>query len=83
MLIFFSCFRCSPPISDYDVFNEGKTQSFFDSQKAVMAICTYLEGVKKCVEELSENQLLEHFTKLLLVSILSIFLLFYQTTRLL
>uniref|UniRef100_A0A3P8TIM9 Sugar phosphate phosphatase n=1 Tax=Amphiprion percula TaxID=161767 RepID=A0A3P8TIM9_AMPPE len=59
----------NPPISDYDVFNEGKTQSFFESQQAVMALCTYLEGVKKNIDELSRNQLFEHFNKLLLVSL--------------
>lgn len=62
------CFRFSPPINDYDVFNEGKTQGYFESQQAVMALCTYLEGVKKTVEELSKTQLFEHFYKLLQVS---------------
>ena len=57
-------------MSNFDVFNEGKTQSFFDSQQAVMALCTYLEGVNKNMEELSKNQLLEYFNKLLQVSIL-------------
>ena len=63
------CFSFSPPISDYDVFNEGKTQSFFESQQAVMALCTYLEGVNKNMEKLSKNQLFEHFNKLLQVSV--------------
>ncbi|KAK2890132.1 hypothetical protein Q8A73_018432 [Channa argus] len=62
-------FWLNPPISGYDPFNEGKTQGFFESQQAVMALCTYLEGVKKCMDELSKNQLLEHFNKLLLVSL--------------
>lgn len=64
------CFHCSPPINDYDVFNEGKTQSFFESQQAVMTLCTYLEGVNKNMEETSKSQLLEHFNKLLKVSTL-------------
>uniref|UniRef100_UPI0037E79298 damage-control phosphatase ARMT1 n=1 Tax=Semicossyphus pulcher TaxID=241346 RepID=UPI0037E79298 len=59
----------NPPISDYDVFNEGKTQSFFESQQAVMALCTHLEGVNKNMEEFSKNQLFEHFNKLLQVSL--------------
>ncbi|XP_008276879.1 damage-control phosphatase ARMT1 [Stegastes partitus] len=59
----------NPPISDFDVFNEGKTQSFFESQQAVMALCTYLEGVNKNMEELSKNQLFEHFSRLLQVSL--------------
>ncbi|KAM9840555.1 damage-control phosphatase ARMT1 [Aulostomus maculatus] len=59
----------NPPISDYDVFNEGKTQSFFESQQAVMALCTHVEGVKKTIEDLPENLLGEHFNKLLLVSL--------------
>uniref|UniRef100_A0A3Q0RJC5 Sugar phosphate phosphatase n=1 Tax=Amphilophus citrinellus TaxID=61819 RepID=A0A3Q0RJC5_AMPCI len=59
----------NPPISDFDVFNEGKTQSFFESSQAVMALCTYLEGIKKNVEELSESQLFELFSKLVQVSL--------------
>ncbi|KAL3052453.1 hypothetical protein OYC64_005071 [Pagothenia borchgrevinki] len=59
----------NPPISDYDVFNEGKTQSFFESQQAVMTICTHLEGVNSNIENLSKNQLFEHFDKLLQVSL--------------
>lgn len=61
-------FYFSPPINDYDVFNEGKTQSFFQSQSAVMTLCTYLEDIKKKLKDLSQNQLLEHFNKLLQVS---------------
>lgn len=68
-------FRFSPPISDYDVFNEGKTQSFFQSQNAVMTLCTYLEDIKK-LKDLSQNQLLEYFNKLLQVSILKMTLLY-------
>ncbi|CAB1447012.1 unnamed protein product [Pleuronectes platessa] len=59
----------NPPISDYDVFNEAKTQSYFESQQAVMALCTYLGGVNKSKEELSKNQLLDTFNKLLKVSL--------------
>ncbi|XP_041662098.1 damage-control phosphatase ARMT1 [Cheilinus undulatus] len=59
----------NPPISDYDVFNEGKTQSYFESQQAVMALCTYMEEVSKNMEGISKNQLLDHFNKLLQVSL--------------
>ncbi|CAN9507486.1 unnamed protein product [Ophioblennius macclurei] len=59
----------NPPINDYDVFNEGKTQSFFESQQAVMILCTYLEGITKNIEELSKPQMFEHFNKLLQVSL--------------
>lgn len=34
-----------------------------------MALCTYLQGIKKNMEESSKNQLFEHFNKLLQVSI--------------
>lgn len=66
--ILYFCFYFSPPISDYDVFNEGKTQSFFQSQDAVMTLCTYLEDINKKLKDLSQNQLFEHFNKLLQVS---------------
>ncbi|XP_061602482.1 damage-control phosphatase ARMT1 [Cololabis saira] len=59
----------NPPISDFDVFNEAKTQSFYASQQAVMALCTYLEDVRKNMEKLSKNLLLEHFNTLLQVSL--------------
>ncbi|XP_077366773.1 damage-control phosphatase ARMT1 [Festucalex cinctus] len=57
----------NPPISGYDVFNEGKTQSFFESQQAIMALCTYFESFNKKREDMSENELQEYFNKLLQV----------------
>ncbi|KAL3979711.1 small subunit ribosomal protein S36 [Sarotherodon galilaeus] len=59
----------NPPISDFDVFNEGKTQGFTESSQAVMSLCTYLEGINNNIEELSKNQLFEHFSKLMQVSL--------------
>ncbi|XP_061610104.1 damage-control phosphatase ARMT1 [Phyllopteryx taeniolatus] len=59
----------NPPISGYDVFNEGKTQSFFESQQAIMALCTYFEAFKKKMEDIAENHLQEYFNKLLQVSL--------------
>ncbi|XP_041831667.1 damage-control phosphatase ARMT1 [Melanotaenia boesemani] len=59
----------NPPITDFDVFNEGKTQSFYESQQAVMALCTYLEDIHKNMGKLSKNQLFEHFNKVFQVSL--------------
>lgn len=59
----------NPPITDFDVFNEGKTQSFYESQQAVMALCTYLEDIHKNMGNLSKNQLFEHFNKVFQVSL--------------
>ncbi|XP_056150756.1 damage-control phosphatase ARMT1 [Lampris incognitus] len=59
----------NPPISDFDVFNEGKTQSFFESQQAVIALCTYLQDVNTNMGKLSKDQLQEQFHKLLQVSL--------------
>ncbi|XP_033873383.1 damage-control phosphatase ARMT1 isoform X1 [Acipenser ruthenus] len=61
--------KLNPPICDFDVFEEGKTHSFFESQQAIMAICTYLQGLHKNMEDLSEEQLLEQFLKLVQVSL--------------
>ncbi|KAJ8409699.1 hypothetical protein AAFF_G00217580 [Aldrovandia affinis] len=61
--------RLNPPICDFDVFKEAKTQSFFESQQAIMAICTYLQGLMKNMDDLSETQLLDQFLKLLQVSL--------------
>ncbi|KAM8846342.1 damage-control phosphatase ARMT1 isoform 1-T1 [Synchiropus picturatus] len=59
----------NPPICDYDVFNEGKTRSFFESQQAMMALCSHFESINKNVEELSDDHLQEHFYTLLKVSL--------------
>ncbi|CAL8317993.1 unnamed protein product [Boreogadus saida] len=59
----------NPPISGFDAFQEAKTQSYFESQRAVMALCTHLEGLRKTVAGLPEDQLLEHFDRLLQVSL--------------
>lgn len=59
----------NPPINEFDVFNEGKTQSFFESQQATTALCTYLETAKKDKDGLSKNQVFDHFIKLLQVSL--------------
>ncbi|KAL0967785.1 hypothetical protein UPYG_G00256890 [Umbra pygmaea] len=59
----------NPPISDFDVFHECKTQSFFESQQAVIALCTYLQGIYRNIDDLSETQLMEVFHKLLQVSL--------------
>ncbi|XP_068198063.1 damage-control phosphatase ARMT1 [Antennarius striatus] len=58
-----------PPISDYDVFNEGKTRTYFESQQAVMSLCSYFEGVRQNMEGLAQNQLFEYFNSLLQVSL--------------
>ncbi|NP_001087371.1 damage-control phosphatase ARMT1 [Xenopus laevis] len=57
----------SPPISKYDVFREGKIESFFQSQPAIIALCTYLQELKKNMAALSENQKQEELYKLLQV----------------
>ncbi|XP_053321531.1 damage-control phosphatase ARMT1 [Spea bombifrons] len=59
----------SPPISEFDVFREVKNDSFFQSQGAVIALCTYLQERKKNIANLSENECREEFSKLLQVSL--------------
>ncbi|XP_028809392.1 damage-control phosphatase ARMT1 [Denticeps clupeoides] len=59
----------NPPMNDFDVFAEGKTQSFFDSQQAIIAICTHVQEVKKNLKPMSEALLMEEFLKLLQVSL--------------
>lgn len=60
-------FLYSPPINEFDVFNEGKTQSFFESQQATIALCTHLETLKKDKDKSSKNLLFDNFIKLLQV----------------
>ncbi|KAG5846464.1 hypothetical protein ANANG_G00115240 [Anguilla anguilla] len=61
--------RLNPPICDFDVFRAAKTQSYFESQQAIIAICTYLQGLNKNMNDFSEEQLMGQFLKLLQVSL--------------
>nr|XP_033807891.1 damage-control phosphatase ARMT1 [Geotrypetes seraphini]XP_033807892.1 damage-control phosphatase ARMT1 [Geotrypetes seraphini] len=59
----------SPPICNFDVFNEVKNESFFQSQQAIIALCTYLQELAKKIKDMGEEQLKEEFVKLLQVSL--------------
>ncbi|XP_018585736.1 damage-control phosphatase ARMT1 [Scleropages formosus] len=59
----------NPPISGFDIFKEAKTQAYFESQQAVMAICTHLHDLVEGIGKLVEPQLCEEFLKLLQVSL--------------
>ncbi|KAG8438856.1 hypothetical protein GDO86_005154 [Hymenochirus boettgeri] len=60
-------FILSPPISEFDVFREVKNESFFQSQAAIIGLCTYLQDLKKKIAQFTENQKQEEFFKLLQV----------------
>ncbi len=53
----------------FDVFKEGKTQSFFESQQAIKSLCTYLQELITNMENMTEIQLRDNFLKLLQVSV--------------
>ncbi|XP_054252496.1 damage-control phosphatase ARMT1 isoform X1 [Indicator indicator] len=59
----------NPPIDNFDVFKEGKAQNFFESQEAVIALCTYFQELLKNIKDLDERQLQEELFKLLQVSL--------------
>uniref|UniRef100_A0A8C3XCU4 Damage-control phosphatase ARMT1 n=1 Tax=Cyanoderma ruficeps TaxID=181631 RepID=A0A8C3XCU4_9PASS len=59
----------NPPINNFDVFKEGKAQNFFESQEAVIALCTYFQELLKNIKDLEEKQLQEELLKLLQVSL--------------
>ncbi|XP_027488453.1 protein-glutamate O-methyltransferase [Corapipo altera] len=59
----------NPPIDNFDVFKEGKAQNFFESQEAVIALCTYFQELLKNIKDLDEKQLKEELFKLLQVSL--------------
>ncbi|XP_064412061.1 damage-control phosphatase ARMT1 isoform X2 [Latimeria chalumnae] len=61
--------KLNPPIGDFDVFNEGKTESFYKSQKAICALCIHLEELNGKMKDLHEEQLKEEFMKLLQISL--------------
>uniref|UniRef100_A0A672R293 Sugar phosphate phosphatase n=1 Tax=Sinocyclocheilus grahami TaxID=75366 RepID=A0A672R293_SINGR len=58
-----------PPIDKFDEFNEGKMQSFFESQQAIKSLCTYLQELITNMENMTEIQLRDSFLKLLQVSL--------------
>lgn len=53
----------------FDVYKEGKTQSFFESQQAIKSLCTYLQELITNMENMTEIQLRDNFLKLLQVSL--------------
>ncbi|XP_066532995.1 damage-control phosphatase ARMT1 isoform X2 [Hoplias malabaricus] len=59
----------NPPINDFDVFKEGKTQSFFESQQAIISLCTHLREFLTSVDNPDENQLYDQFLKYVQVSL--------------
>ncbi|XP_026855529.2 damage-control phosphatase ARMT1 isoform X1 [Electrophorus electricus] len=59
----------SPRVGDFDVFKEGKTQSFFESQQATKSLCMYLREVLIGRNNPNKNPLLEQFLKFLQVSL--------------
>lgn len=69
--LFFPWF--SPPISDFDVFKEEKVRSFFESQQAIIVLCTYLQELLKNIEGLDEKLLQEEFFKLLQVKLIGVY----------
>ncbi|XP_075066312.1 damage-control phosphatase ARMT1 [Mixophyes fleayi] len=59
----------SPPICKFDVFREAKNESFFQSQPAMLALCTDLHELKRNMESLSRDQSRKEFYRLLQVSL--------------
>ncbi|XP_068129160.1 damage-control phosphatase ARMT1-like [Hyperolius riggenbachi] len=59
----------SPPIAEFDVFGAVKNESFFQSQQAIIALCTHLQERKRDIPSLSKEQRQEEFYKLLQVSL--------------
>lgn len=64
----------------FDVFKEGKTQSFFESQRAIISLCTYLQELITNMENMSKVQLREHFLKLLQVWMLEFLILIHKSS---
>ncbi|XP_055471978.1 damage-control phosphatase ARMT1 isoform X5 [Psammomys obesus] len=58
----------SPPIHDFDVFQESKNANFFESQESIDALCEYLQQLKSA-KDLGENHLKDEFLKLLQISL--------------
>ncbi|XP_069788389.1 damage-control phosphatase ARMT1 isoform X2 [Narcine bancroftii] len=61
--------QLNPPMCDFDVFNEAKTQGFLESQQAIIAISTHLQEVNKKVEGFQETHLKAELMQLLQVAL--------------
>ncbi|XP_078086407.1 damage-control phosphatase ARMT1 isoform X2 [Mustelus asterias] len=61
--------QLNPPMCDFDVFNEAKTQSFFTSQQAIIVICTYFLEMKKKIKCFEDTQLKAEFLLLVQVAL--------------
>ncbi|XP_038661353.1 damage-control phosphatase ARMT1 isoform X1 [Scyliorhinus canicula] len=59
----------NPPMCDFDVFNEAKTQSFFTSQQAIVTICTYFLEMKNKIKYFKDTQLKAEFLLLTQVAL--------------
>ncbi|XP_055494986.1 damage-control phosphatase ARMT1 isoform X1 [Leucoraja erinacea] len=59
----------NPPMCDFDVFNEAKTQGFMESQEAIIAISTHLQKVNANVKCFKETELKAELQRLLQVSL--------------
>ncbi|XP_067900555.1 damage-control phosphatase ARMT1 isoform X1 [Heterodontus francisci] len=61
--------QLNPPMCDFDVFNEAKTQSFFESQQAIIAMCTYFLEINEKIEGFGDTQLKAEFLLLLQIAL--------------
>ncbi|XP_067845464.1 damage-control phosphatase ARMT1 isoform X2 [Heptranchias perlo] len=61
--------QLNPPMCDFDVFSEAKTQSFVASQQAIIAICTFLQELNEKIEGFNDAQLKAEFLLLMQVAL--------------
>ncbi|XP_072001506.1 damage-control phosphatase ARMT1 [Engystomops pustulosus] len=59
----------SPPISGFDVFEDVKKESFFQSQPAMLSLCAHLQELKGKMSGFSNTEVREEIHKLLQVSL--------------
>lgn len=59
----------NPPVNEFDVFWESKSQSFHESLSAVSMLCSHLNNLKTTLTQCSDAELLGHLLKLLQVSV--------------
>ncbi|XP_027019372.2 damage-control phosphatase ARMT1 [Tachysurus fulvidraco] len=59
----------SPPICDFDAFKEVKTKSFFESQQAIISLCTYLREILANTDTSKKESVFEQFLRFLQVSL--------------
>ncbi|XP_059842320.1 damage-control phosphatase ARMT1 [Hypanus sabinus] len=61
--------QLNPPICDFDVFNEAKTQGFLESQEAITALSAHLQEINTNVKSFKQTQIKAELLRILQIAL--------------